>query len=110
MSPSVFRESVPVGGILYLTATVVYTEPAPTGGSRVQIRVDSKVRDVHHSSLRNTGTFTYTFDTEEEFKVLPKTYGEFVSYIDARKKAEAERSWADTSDDVPDTLEASVVE
>ncbi|KAF3293481.1 Acyl-coenzyme A thioesterase 9, mitochondrial [Orbilia oligospora] len=110
MSPSVFRESVPVGGILYLTATVVYTEPAPAGGSRVQIRVDSKVRDVHHSSLRNTGTFTYTFDTEEEFKVLPKTYGEFVSYIDARRKAEAERSWADTSDDVPDTLEASVVE
>lgn len=87
MSPSVFRESVPVGGILYLTATVVYTEPAPTGGSRVQIRVDSKVRDVHHSLLRNTGTFTYTFDTEEEFKVLPKTYGEFVSYIDARRKA-----------------------
>ncbi|KAK6499580.1 Acyl-coenzyme A thioesterase 9, mitochondrial [Arthrobotrys musiformis] len=110
MSPSVFRESVPVGGILYLTATVVYTEPAPTGGSRVQIRVDSKVRDVHHSSLRNTGTFTYTFDTEEQFKVLPKTYGEFVSYIDGRRKAEAEQSWADTSDEVPDTLEASVVE
>ncbi|KAF3125609.1 Acyl-coenzyme A thioesterase 9, mitochondrial [Orbilia oligospora] len=94
----------------FLSMSPSVFQPAPAGGSRVQIRVDSKVRDVHHSSLRNTGTFTYTFDTEEEFKVLPKTYGEFVSYIDARRKAEAERSWADTSDDVPDTLEASVVE
>ncbi|EPS35719.1 hypothetical protein H072_10865 [Dactylellina haptotyla CBS 200.50] len=110
MSPSVFRESVPVGGILYLTATVVHTEPAPAGGSRVQVRVDSKVRDIHHSSLRHTGTFTYTFDTEELFQVMPKTYGEFVSYIDARRKAEAERSWVDTRDEVPDNLEVSIVE
>ncbi|KAK6524303.1 hypothetical protein TWF694_005956 [Orbilia ellipsospora] len=110
MSPSVFRESVPVGGILYLTAKVVHTDTAPTGGTRVQVRVESKVRDVHHSSLRHTGTFTYTFDTEADFQVMPKTYGEFVSYIDARRKAEAEQSWLDTRDEVPDNLEGSIVE
>ncbi|KAF3917510.1 hypothetical protein ABW21_db0207321 [Orbilia brochopaga] len=110
MSPSVFRESVPVGGILYLTATVVYTEPAPTGGSRVQVRVNSTVRDVHHSSHRNTGTFTYTFDTEEQFQVLPKTYTEFLSFIDARRKAEVEKVWMDTTDEVPDTLNGGIVE
>ncbi|KAF3915918.1 hypothetical protein AA313_de0204914 [Arthrobotrys entomopaga] len=110
MSPSVFRESVPVGGILYLTAKVVHTDIALTGGTRVQVRVESKVRDVHHSSLRHTGTFTYTFDTEADFQVMPKTYGEFVSYIDARRKAEAERAWLDTRDEVPDNLEGSIVE
>lgn len=104
MSPSVFREPVPVGSILYLTATVVYTEAAHAGGSRVQVRVDSQIRDVHHSSrsMRNTGTFTYTFATEAYFEVVPRTYGEFVAFIDAKRKAQAEEEWADTRDEVPD--------
>lgn len=107
LDPSTFENPVPVGSVLYLTATVVYTDPpvvssssdsetagqggATTNGAkpltRVQVRVDSKVRDVEHGETKPTGTFNYTFTVEKDIKVMPRTYGEYMMYIDARRRA-----------------------
>ena len=85
--------------ILYLTATVVYTDPPLIGApdetidsesnyTRVQIRVDSKVRDVEHGRSKPTGQFNYTFNVEKNIRVMPRTYQEFMMYLDARRRAE----------------------
>ncbi|KAH0602424.1 uncharacterized protein H6S33_008763 [Morchella sextelata] len=97
LDPSTFDAPVPVGSILYLTATVAYTEPYK-GGSRVQVRVGSKVRDVEHGSVVETGVFNYSFFVEGDLKVMPRTYGEFVMYVDARRRAKQNELLPDTSD------------
>ena len=84
LDPSTFQNPVPVGSILYLTATVVYTDPPLIGApdekfdagseyTRVQIRVDSKVRDVEHGHSKPTGQFNYTFTGEYSSCLLPST-------------------------------------
>ena len=105
LDPSTFQNPVPVGSVLYLTATVVYCDPPlvdgqdessntnnddPTtkkGFSRVQVRVDSKVRDVEHGETKPTGQFNYTFTVERDVKILPRSYTEFMMYVDARRRA-----------------------
>ncbi|GAB7365253.1 hypothetical protein MBLNU230_g6336t1 [Neophaeotheca triangularis] len=104
LDPSTFQNPVPVGSVLYLTATVVYTDPPlvdnghspdaqarpPEGGSkstRVVVRVDSKVRNVEHGSTKPTGQFNYTFTVDRDIKVMPRNYTEFMMYLDARRKA-----------------------
>lgn len=73
LDPSTFLNPVPVGSILYMTAHVVYTDPPLIGApgeqfeenveyTRVQIRVDTKVRDVEHGHSKPTGQFNYTFN------------------------------------------------
>ncbi|KAG6353811.1 hypothetical protein INS49_005292 [Diaporthe citri] len=88
--PCTFRNPVPVGSVLYLRATIAYTDPPllEEGGSepqhrdpkqpvtRVHVRVDSKVR----------GQFNYTFSVPKDVKVLPHTYQEYMMYIDARRR------------------------
>ncbi|KAJ4294393.1 hypothetical protein N0V90_008083 [Kalmusia sp. IMI 367209] len=99
LDPSTFQNPVPVGSILYMTATVVYTDPPLIGApgekfdseskyTRVQVRVDSKVRDVEHGRSKPTGTFNYTFLVEKNIRVVPRTYQEFMLYLDARRRAE----------------------
>jgi acyl-coenzyme A thioesterase 9 len=101
--PCTFRNPVPVGSVLYLTATIVYTDPAllEEDGSepahadpvnpltRIHVRVDSKVRDVEHGHVKSTGQFNYTFVVPKDVKVLPHTYQEFMMYIDARRRVRA---------------------
>ncbi|KAK4575293.1 hypothetical protein LTR86_001146 [Recurvomyces mirabilis] len=101
LDPSTFQNPVPVGSVLYLTATVVYTDPPIVSGhsdsmeksqddntqTRVQVRVDSKVRDVEHGTTKPTGQFNYTFIVAKNLKVLPRTYTEFMMYVDARRRA-----------------------
>ncbi|KAF4313156.1 hypothetical protein GTA08_BOTSDO01087 [Botryosphaeria dothidea] len=97
LDPSTFLNPVPVGSVLYLTATVVYTDPpivsAPDDEgqqngkyTRVQVRVDSKVRDVEHGVTKPTGQFNYTFTVEKDVRVMPETYTEFMMYVDARRR------------------------
>ncbi|KAH8666469.1 HotDog domain-containing protein [Xylariales sp. PMI_506] len=100
--PCTFRNPVPVGSVLYLTATVAYTDPPllEEDGSepeqkdpkkpmtRVHIRVDSKVRDVEHGFAKSTGQFNYTFAVPKDVKVMPHTYQEMMMYIDARRRVE----------------------
>lgn len=83
-----FRNPVPVGSVLYLTATVVYTEfinrkvhpeagdhtaqpstpssssefsKTATPGTLIQVRVASYVRDLSHGTKTDTGSFVYSF-------------------------------------------------
>lgn len=99
LDPSTFQNPVPVGSVLYLTATVVYTDPpliaapgeTPDTNSkytRVQVRVDSKVRNVEHGETKPTGQFNYTFNVDRDIRVMPRTYQEFMMYIDARRRVE----------------------
>ncbi|KAI0017999.1 HotDog domain-containing protein [Xylariomycetidae sp. FL0641] len=98
--PCTFRNPVPVGSVLYLTATVVYTDPPAVDEdgrepaqadpanplTRLHVRVDSKVRDVEHGNARPTGQFNYTFLVPKDVRVLPHSYQEFMMYIDARRR------------------------
>jgi acyl-coenzyme A thioesterase 9 len=106
LDPSTFENPVPVGSVLYLTATVAYTdEPPPSITSemmgredgagrdgkkftRVQIRVSSRVRDVEHAQEKPTGLFNYTFLVEKDINVMPRSYTEFMVWADARRRAE----------------------
>lgn len=100
--PCTFLHPVPVGSVLYLTATVVYCDPPlidvetaedsveknVTGQTRVSVRVDSRVRDVEHDgSAKPTGQFHYTFTVDRDVKVLPETYQEHMIYLDGRRRA-----------------------
>jgi len=118
LDPSTFLNPVPVGSILYMTAQVVYTDPPLIGApgekfdenseyTRVQIRVDTKVRDVEHGRSKPTGQFNYTFNGEcyskvsiaitltftvpKNIRVMPRTYQEFMYYLEARRRAEQVR-------------------
>ena len=82
LDPSVFENPVPVGSVLYLTATVAYTE-----GNKVQIRVDSKVRNVEHGEIKPTGQFNYTFAIEKDLIIMPESYSGFMIWVDARRRA-----------------------
>lgn len=93
--------------MLYLTATVAYTDRAEgksegdgedegeTAGegkyTRVQIRVDSKVRNIEHGETKPTGQFNYTFFVEKDVRIMPQTYSEFMIWVDARRRAERVR-------------------
>lgn len=103
LDPSTFQNPVPVGSVLYLTATVVFTDPplvygesdsntssserAENSQTRIQVRVDSKVRDVEHGQAKPTGQFNYTFTVDKDIKVMPRSYSEYMMYIDARRRA-----------------------
>lgn len=78
---------------------MVFTDPpvvqgasdsqSPTSGqTRVQVRVDSKVRNVEHGETKPTGQFNYTFTVDRDIKVMPRTYSEFMMYIDARRRVQ----------------------
>jgi acyl-coenzyme A thioesterase 9 len=98
--PCTFRNPVPVGSVLYLKATVAFTDPPllEEDGSepqqrdpenpvtRVHVRVDSKVRDVEHGFAKPTGQFNYTFSVPKSVRVIPHTYHEYMMYIDARRR------------------------
>jgi len=98
--PCTFRNPVPIGSVLYLTATVAYTDPPmleedgtepkqPNPDqpmTRVHVRVDSKVRNVEHGVAKPTGQFNYTFSVPKDLRVLPHTYEEYIKYVDARRR------------------------
>ena len=103
LDPSTFENPVPVGSVLYLRAVIAYTEPygeypheGSVGGdhhdgskyTKVQVRVDSQVRDVEHGTKKSTGTFLYTFLVEKDIQVMPKQYGEFMVWTDSRRRAQ----------------------
>jgi len=55
--------------------------------TRVQVRVDSKVRDVEHGQAKPTGQFNYTFTVEKDLRVMPRTYTEMMMMLDASRRA-----------------------
>lgn len=115
LDPSTFENPVPVGSVLYLTATVAYTDPplvnlGPSAEAtvevgdklvnnytRVQIRIDSKVRNIEHGETKPTGQFNYTFLVEKDVKIMPRSYSEFMIWVDARRRAERVKESIDSS-------------
>jgi acyl-coenzyme A thioesterase 9 len=108
LDPSTFENPVPVGSVLYLTATLAYTDSpilsssSPSSSSnletvkesekekkktRIQVRVDSKIRNIEHAETKPTGQFNYTFEVERDIKVIPETYSQFMICLDARRRA-----------------------
>lgn len=97
LDPSTFENPVPVGSVLYLTATVAYTDSplvssgdvkvSPEGSTRIQIRVDSKIRNIEHGETKPTGQFNYTFEVKKDVKIIPESYSQFMMYLDARRRA-----------------------
>lgn len=89
LDPSTFEEPVPVGSVLYASASITYTEHDPTGGTRIQVMVRTHVRNVEHreDERKNTGTFLYTFYTPAEVSVLPQTYSDFMMWVSGRRRA-----------------------
>ena len=99
LDPSTFENPVPVGSVLYLTATVAYTDSpivagvdevkaSPEGSTRIQVRVDSKIRNVEHGETKPTGQFNYTFEVPNDVKIVPQTYSQFMMYLDARRRSQ----------------------
>lgn len=115
LDPSTFANPVPVGSVLYLKAIVAYTECVERtsensieklddlGGrgdlkgfsasktsvhTKVQIRIDSSVRNIEHAETKPTGQFNYTFLVKKDIKVMPRTYSEYMIWVDARRRAE----------------------
>ena len=99
LDPSTFQNPVPVGSVLYLTATVAYSDSpliaqpgdvkgSPEGSSRIQIRVDSKVRNIEHGETKPTGTFNYTFEVKKDVKIIPESYAQFMMFLDARRRVQ----------------------
>jgi acyl-coenzyme A thioesterase 9 len=41
---------------------------------------------VEHGTTKPTGQFNYTFTVDKDIKVMPRTYSEFMMYIDARRR------------------------
>lgn len=94
LDPSTFENPVPVGSVLYMTAVVAYTDlPLDKIGSdseqktRIQIRVDSHVKNVEHGEMKPTGQFNYTFEVDKSVAIIPQTYSQFMVYLDARRRA-----------------------
>lgn len=88
LDPSTFEEPVPVGSVLYVGAGISYTEPDPSGGTRVQVMVRTHVRPIEHVERKNTGTFYYTFHVDGDVSVLPQTYSEFMGWVAGRRRAQ----------------------
>lgn len=103
LDSTTFRNPVPVGSVLYLTATVAYvqdtkqsivtttangTETSDVPGTLIQVRVDSTVRNLDHGTTTDTGQFTYSyFVPVQGLELLPQTYNEMMEYLDGRRKA-----------------------
>ena len=107
LDPSSFENPVPVGSVLYLTATVAYTDPplvtttSARDGieegqgenyTRVQIRVDSKVRNIEHGETKPTGQFNYTFLVERDIRVM-RTYFSERFFLSCTKPRALNVSW-----------------
>lgn len=100
MDTTTFKNPVPVGSVLYLNATVAYTENTTrritqedghvdqTPGQLIQVRVDSTVRDTETGTMTDTGTFVYSFFVSGQGReLLPESYNEMMEYVEGRRRA-----------------------
>jgi len=102
-----FRNPVPVGSVLNLTAFVAYTQPSKReikmvdgdtkvqNGTLTQIRVQSVVRGLDNEDHKDAGTFIYSFFTEGEssYEMIPESYEEMMIYLEGRRQAGQSREY-----------------
>ncbi|KAM6095900.1 acyl-coenzyme A thioesterase 9, mitochondrial isoform 3-T3 [Chlamydotis macqueenii] len=76
-----FQRPVEVGSLLLLSGQVCYTEK-----NYIQVRVHSEVYDPDTREHQTTNIFHFTFVSENEVpRVVPKTYGESMLYLDGKR-------------------------
>ncbi|KFP13329.1 hypothetical protein Z169_09119, partial [Egretta garzetta] len=76
-----FQRPVEVGSLLLLSGQVCYTEK-----NYIQVRVHSEVYDADTREHQTTNIFHFTFISENEVpRVVPKTYGESMLYLDGKR-------------------------
>lgn len=97
LDPSTFENPVPVGSHLYLKATVSFTDQLTNDDSigaesqkftKIQVRVDSSVRDTPDGQRKPTGVFHYTFLVQKDIHVMPQSYSDFMIWLDAKRRAQ----------------------
>ncbi|XP_077336819.1 acyl-coenzyme A thioesterase 9, mitochondrial isoform X1 [Lithobates pipiens] len=80
-----FQRPVELGSLLFLSSQVCYTE-----NNYIQIRVHSEVSDPITREHHTTNIFHFTFMAEEEVpRIVPKTYGESMLYLDGKRHFDA---------------------
>ncbi|XP_038613106.1 acyl-coenzyme A thioesterase 9, mitochondrial isoform X4 [Tachyglossus aculeatus] len=76
-----FQRPVEIGSLLFLSAQVCFTE-----GRYIQVRVHSEVSKSNSPAHETTNVFHFTFLAANEVpKVVPKTYGESMLYLDGQR-------------------------
>ncbi|KAK9471385.1 HotDog domain-containing protein [Dipodascopsis tothii] len=105
LDQTTFRAPVPVGSVLYLTASVAYTSPQvePKSGTLIQVRVDSTVFDIKHGTSTSCGSFTYTYFIDKAITVLPVSYDEGMKYLEGRRRAIESRKFGNDLLNLNDT-------
>lgn len=83
----VFRRPVELGSLLFLSSQVVYTK-----GSDLQVKVHAEVVDPATGSHETTNIFHYTFTTDnvEIPTIIPRSYAEYMLYLDGKRRFEKE--------------------
>jgi len=65
---------------------------------------------VEHGSVQDAGTFIYTFHVpDKHLRIMPRTYEEFILYIDAKRRAMRGSEW-DRLSEGGDKEEGGIVE
>lgn len=95
-----FKSPVPVGAVLYLDATVVFTErsrrvifdvdtgPQVCEGTLVQVRVASTVQNLGHDGNKDAGEFFFSYFVHGNLRsVLPQSYDNMMKYIEGRRRS-----------------------
>ncbi|XP_048247172.1 acyl-coenzyme A thioesterase 9, mitochondrial-like [Haliotis rufescens] len=82
----VFKKPVEIGSLLLLSSQVVYTHK-----SLMQVKVHAEVLDVDTGVRETTNDFHFTFDSQDENlpRVIPKSYAEFMLYLDGKRHFES---------------------
>lgn len=127
LDSTTFKQPVPVGSVLSMSASVSYTEHLHDGsdpeagkdspinlkaankiasgpdaflseaGTLVQVRVDTKIRDLDSPVSKESGCFIYSFfvprssypdDKPHYSSVIPQTYSEMMEYLEGRRRAQ----------------------
>lgn len=127
LDSTTFKAPVPVGSVLSMSASVSYTEhlhdasdheagkDSPFNlkatnkivdnpeafllepGTLVQVKVDTKIRDLDSPVSKESGCFIYSFfvpkssyseDKPHYSSVIPQTYSEMMEYVEGRRRAQ----------------------
>ena len=83
-----FQAPVEIGSLLYLSSQVVFTQ-----GDKLQVRVHAEVVDPATNKHKTTNVFHYTFATWNDGpglkQIVPKSYAEYMMYLDGKRHFEA---------------------
>lgn len=134
LDSTTFKAPVPVGSVLSMSSTVVYTEhlhknkteagthspldlPSTNSistnpdsflsepGTLVQVKVDTKIRDLSSPTFKEAGCFIYSFfvpcksygaNEPRYASVIPQTYSEMMEYVEARRRAQDTANYVST--------------